>query len=97
MGDNGGSEPTKTAIGRARANGDEKESFKFIVPPNRETSEGWEKLPVKNIFIWLNLDVFKLNLIVQFVLRAEMMKTKNKYMTAMFAAFQKTPLLPRHA
>ena len=85
MGDNEGSVPT---IGQARANDDEKESFKFIVPPNREISEGWEKLPVKNLFIWLNLDVFKLNLTVQFVLRAEMMKTKNKYMTAMFAAFQ---------
>ena len=51
MGDNGGSELTKTTIGQARANDDEKESVKFIVPPNHETSEGWEKLPVKNLFI----------------------------------------------
>ena len=35
-GDNGGSAPTKTMIGRARANKNEKESFKFVVPPNRD-------------------------------------------------------------
>ena len=40
MGDNGGSEPTKTTIWQARANDDkEKESFKLVVPTNREISE----------------------------------------------------------
>jgi hypothetical protein len=38
--------------------------------------------------IWVNFELYKLNLNVEFVIIAEIMKTKNKYMTAMFAAFQ---------
>ena len=85
VGDNGGSTLMKTMVERAHANDDdekEKESFEFVVPLNREIRQLWEKLPVKNLFIWVNFDLYKLNLTEEFVLRAEIMKTKNKYMTA---------------
>ena len=47
----------------------------------------------KKLFISVNFDVFMLNLTVQFVLGAEIMKIENKYMTVMFAAFQKFQIL----
>ena len=50
------------------------------------------RLPVKNLFILFILlcfVVFKLNLSVEFVFKAEIMKTKNEHMTAMFATFQR--------
>ena len=40
------------------------------------------------LFILLCFVVFKLNLSVEFVFKAKIMKTKNKHMSAMFAAFQ---------
>ena len=88
MSDNSGSGPTETTIGRERANDkyeSAKEVFKFIVSPNREV---WVILPVKNPFNWKYLEVFKLNLSLEFVNKAEIMKTESKNTTAMFAAFQ---------
>ena len=62
-----------------------KEAFKFIVSPNRWV---WVMLPVKNPLIRRYSEVLLLNLSVEFVIKAEIIKTKNKHMTAMFAAFQ---------
>ena len=45
-------------------------------------------LPVKNPLIRRYSEVLLLNLSVEFVIKAEIIKTKNKHMTAMFAAFQ---------
>ena len=45
-------------------------------------------LPVKNPLIRRYFEVLLLNLSVEFVIEAEIIKTKNKHMTAMFAAFQ---------
>ena len=84
-----GSGPTEATIGRERAN-DKRESakevFKFIVSPNRGV---WVILPVKNPLKWKYLEVFKLNLSLEFVNKAEIVRTENKNTTAMFAAFQK--------
>ena len=88
VGDNGGSVPT---IGWAHANDDdetERELFKFVVSPNRELWRVSGRLPVKNLFISVNFDVFMLNFTVQFEFIAEIMKIESKYVTAMFAAFQ---------
>ena len=88
MSDNCGSRPTEATIGRERAN-DKRESakevFKFIVSPNRGV---WVILPVKNPLNWKYLEVFKLNLSLEFVNKAEIVRTENKNTTAMFAAFQ---------
>ena len=64
MSDSGGSQSTKTMIGRVRSiddNEKEKNSFKFVVPLDHEISEVCERLPVKNLFICVNFDVFMLN------------------------------------
>ena len=47
------------------------------------------KVTGKKLFISVNFDVFMLNFTVQFEFIAEIMKIENKYVTAMFAAFQK--------
>ena len=75
-------------IGRERAIDErksEKEAFKFIVSPNREV---WVMLPVKTQLISRYFEVLLLNLLVNFVVKAEKIRIENKHMTAMFAAFQ---------
>ena len=68
-----------------------REKSLFVVSPNRELKKVWERLPVKNLFISVNFNVFMLNFYVQFELIAEIMKIESKYMTrtVMFVAFQK--------
>ena len=45
-------------------------------------------LPVKNLLIGRYFEVLLLNLSVEFLIKAKIIKIENKYMTAMFAAFQ---------
>ena len=80
----------ETMVERDSKKENEKESFKFVVSPNREVGV---RLRVENLFILfilLYFVVYKSNLSVEFVFKAKIMKTKNKHMTAMFAAFQKS-------